>query len=929
MKKALTGFLILSSMLWTAGLVWADASPVVLTHTVTGYGTGDKTVTVDVSVHVENPGDTYLSNVTLSFVPMPPFVRGRSTLNVGSLAPRQSADFSLHLEAPAIGKDKVARRPLFFAGKYDDANGTKVEFPVTSHPGDVNEVLYLQNEPSPSGASPNLYQSSAQAAPGDFLFKWGNLYPATPINVAVDSAGYVYVSDIGNNMIQIFDSSGNFVRSLGSYGSGNGQFKSPYGVAVDSAGNVYVADSGNSRIQAFDNGGNFLRTWGSYGVENGQFDGLTGLTVDSAGNVYAADTGNYRIQVFDSGGNFLRTFGSGQVNDPEGVAVDKGGNVYVADSNSQRIQVFDRYGNFVRSWGSFGSGDGQFYIPEGVAVDKSGNVYVADTYNNRIQVFGIGGNFVMTWGSYGSGNGQLSRPFGVAVDSGGNVCVADTYNSRIQIFTANGTFLSGIDRKTADGSFYQLSGVAIDNGGNVYVADTGNSRIQVFDSGGNFMKTWGGYGSGNGQFEYPEDVAVDANGNIYVADFGNNRIEIFDNSGIFVRRIEGSVGTELFPLTGPYCVAVDANGNTYVGDSEGFGRLLVFDNSGTFVRIDGRDSVFPRGIAVESNGNVYVPSAHDYGGRVKVYDSTGTFLKDIGESQFKWLGGGIAVDTISNIYVTDWGFPWFLPQYNSRVLVFDTTGSFKGAWSSEGCGEGQLHSPTDVAVNTSGAIVYVGDSGNNRIQAFAGFAYAILPVTTATPTGTLGSNGWYVSDVGVSLSATDTDSVVKDIHYKVDGGAYTVTSGSAASFTLNTEAKHTVVYYAVDNSWNQEASHSLNVNIDKTAPTVTASASPSLAKANNKSVLVTVSGNLSDAISGPDMSISSGSYAVSDSAGTNNTGGNFTVKLNPRGKYVYSFAVSLSTSVPKGSRSRTYTITVRSKDKAGNIGAANTKFVVR
>ena len=928
MKTPLMGFLILSSLLWTAGLVWADASPVVLTHTVTGYGTGDKTVAVDISVHVANPSDTSISNVTLSFVPMSPFFRGRGTLNVGSLAPRQSADFSIRLEAPAIGKDKVARRPLFFAGKYDDANGTQVEFPVTSHPGDVNELIYLQTGPSPSGASPNLFQPSAQAAPGDFLFKWGNQYPVTPRSVAVDSAGNVYVADVGNNMIQVTDNSGNFIRSWGSEGSGNGQFESPYGVAVDNDGNVYVADTGNNRIQVFDNDGNFLRAWGGYGVENGQFYGLTSLALDRAGKVYVADTGNNRIQVFDSGGNFLRTFGSGQFSDPSGVAVDKGGNVYVADTHNHRIQVFDNDGNFLRTWGSFGFSDGQFYSPFGVAVDKGGNVYVADTFNNRIQVFDSGGNFVMTWGSCGPGNGQLNAPFGVAVDSGSNVYVADTYNSRIQIFTANGTFLTGIDRKTADGSFYQICGVAVDSGGNVYVADTGNNRIQVFDSGGHFLWTWGGYGSGNGQFEYPQGVAVDANGNIYVADYGNNRIEIFDNSGVFLRKIEGSIGTELIPLIGPYCVAVDANGNIYVGDSEGFGRMLVFDNAGTFVRMEGQEQdifIFPRGIAAESNGNVYVPSAHDWGGAVGVFDSAGTFLGYMGTGQFEYFGGGIAVDTISNIYITEWGYPYA----NARIKVFDTTGSFKGAWSGEGRGEGQLDFPTGVAVNTSGTIVYVGDSGNNRIQAFAGSAYATLPVTTATPSGTLGSNGWYVSDVGISLSATSTDSGVKETHYQVDGGAVIITTGSAASFTLNTEAKHTVVYYAVDNAGNQEASHSLNVNIDKTAPAVTASASPAMSTRNNKGVLVTVSGNLSDALSGPDRSINSGSYAVEDSAGTDNTGGNFTVKLNPRGKYVYSFEVNLSTSVPKGSKGRTYTITVRPKDKAGNIGSASTTFVVR
>ena len=54
-----------------------------------------------------------------------------------------------------------------------------------------------------------------------------------------------------------------FVLTWGSFGSGNGQFESPVGVATDGSGNVYVADTGNNRIQKFDASGTFLTTWGS------------------------------------------------------------------------------------------------------------------------------------------------------------------------------------------------------------------------------------------------------------------------------------------------------------------------------------------------------------------------------------------------------------------------------------------------------------------------------------------------------------------------------------------------------------------------------------------------------------------------------------------------------------------------------------------
>ena len=70
-------------------------------------------------------------------------------------------------------------------------------------------------------------------------------------DVAVDSSGYVYVPDQGNNRIQKFTADGTFITLWGSKGSGNGQFNGPRGVAIDSSGNVYVSDFGNNLIQKF------------------------------------------------------------------------------------------------------------------------------------------------------------------------------------------------------------------------------------------------------------------------------------------------------------------------------------------------------------------------------------------------------------------------------------------------------------------------------------------------------------------------------------------------------------------------------------------------------------------------------------------------------------------------------------------------------
>ena len=117
-----------------------------------------------------------------------------------------------------------------------------------------------------------------------------------------------------------------------------GAFNFPKGVATDAAGNVYVSDLENNRIQKFDSSGHFLRAFGR-GVDSaqpgggfaictvaanctpgqagglgGELNGLWGIFTDASGNLYVADRGNNRIQEFvdpPQGGGTGGTGGSG------------------------------------------------------------------------------------------------------------------------------------------------------------------------------------------------------------------------------------------------------------------------------------------------------------------------------------------------------------------------------------------------------------------------------------------------------------------------------------------------------------------------------------------------------------------------------------------------------------------------------------------
>jgi len=92
------------------------------------------------------------------------------------------------------------------------------------------------------------------------------------------------------------------------------------------------------------------------------------------------------------------------------------------------------------------------------------------------------------------------------------------------------------------------------------------------------------------------------------------------------------------------------------------------------------------------------------------------------------------------------------------------------------------------------------------------------PTTTALLAGTQGNNGWYISDVTVTLSATDSGSGIKTTKYKIDTGNWQTYT---APFEITTEGTTTVSYYSEDNVGNQEAEESKEVKIDKTPPSVT------------------------------------------------------------------------------------------------------------
>jgi sugar lactone lactonase YvrE len=247
-----------------------------------------------------------------------------------------------------------------------------------------------------------------------------------------------------------------------------------------------------------------------------------------------------------------------------------------------------------------------------VAFDANGHLWVLSRGDQAFFEFNPDGTFIRSFGDK-----LFTRAHGLRIDREGNLWATDVGGHVVVKLTRDGQLLLTIGTKGEAGEWNEAAGsrrlnqpndVAIAASGDVFVAQghtpgpDGDARVLKFDRNGKFIKSWGGKGSGPGQFQVAHGIAIDAKGLLWVADRENQRMQVFDQDGKFVREIK---------YKGLPC-SLDI-GRQYIYMVNGFaGQLLRLDLNGKVLAAIGKPGKGPgefgeaHMIAVSQKDEIYV-----------------------------------------------------------------------------------------------------------------------------------------------------------------------------------------------------------------------------------------------------------------------------------------------------------------------------------
>ncbi len=173
---------------------------------------------------------------------------------------------------------------------------------------------------------------------GKLVASWSEGMDA-PEGVVADSDGLVFVTNAsGHDVLVLRD--GKVVAKAGRRGEGPNEYVRPHDIDLGPDGLLYVSDPGNNRIQVLDKELGYKSELGgpAYGFNEPKY-----FALDDKGRLFVADEYNHQIKVLDQERRLVLTFGTGRkgkgpnrFNYPEGAEI-RGQDLWIADTRNGRI----------------------------------------------------------------------------------------------------------------------------------------------------------------------------------------------------------------------------------------------------------------------------------------------------------------------------------------------------------------------------------------------------------------------------------------------------------------------------------------------------------------------------------------------------------------------------------------------------------------
>lgn len=282
-----------------------------------------------------------------------------------------------------------------------------------------------------------------------------------------------------------------------------------------------------------------------------------------------------------------------------------------------------------RFWSSISGDDPPRYLSKPVevkSIPERNKFLVSDINRGAVVVFDLDGHEMRTLQIPG-GAPPLQLPLSIAVDGDGNIYVLERRAAVILVFDTTEKYQKSIGLKSL--SITSPTAMTIDKArGLIYVADAATRKIIVTGLDGKLIRTIGGLGGSDTQFNLPVAVALNSVGHLIVADSFDAVIQVFDQSGKFLQKF-GRRGDAPGDFQLIKSIAVDSSDNLYVVDGRAH-NVSIFNKNGELLLVMG-------GYYASSETGKLAP---------------GGFSIPI----------GIDIDSLDKIYVVD--------QMNTRVQVF-------------------------------------------------------------------------------------------------------------------------------------------------------------------------------------------------------------------------------------------------------------------